>query len=203
MASKMLLIITYSSIVFWLILSVTCKHIFFHKCDVFNSTTSISQSLSHCNSSCFLVCSVSPSQDTTAVWDKDFSDSLSRLHKEGCPVSPSGPAEDTNAWMTMITWMNANHFFHRFLPRERNCSHTFILCSALSNPISMLMMSKPDADLFFWWTPRKSAQRVWGERQRSTGIAKRVNNVKCSAWTQKCCVLGISSPRIHESDKPY
>lgn len=110
MASKMLLIITYSSIVFWLILSVTCKHIFFHKCDVFNSTTSISQSLSHCNSSCFLICSVSPSPDTTAVWDKDSWDSLSRLHKEGCPVSPSGPAEDTDAWMTMITWMNANHF---------------------------------------------------------------------------------------------
>lgn len=36
MASKMLLIITYSSMVFWLILSVTCKHINSHICDVYN-----------------------------------------------------------------------------------------------------------------------------------------------------------------------
>ena len=37
----------------------------------------------------------SPSPDTEAVWDRGSWDSLSRRHTEDCPVSPSGPAGDT------------------------------------------------------------------------------------------------------------
>lgn len=40
--------------------------------------------------------------------------------------------------------------------------------SALSKPISILMMSKPDVDLFFWWTPRISAHSVCSRKHKLT-----------------------------------
>lgn len=70
--------------------------------------------------------------------------------------------------------------------------HTFILCSALSNPISMLMMSKPDADLFFWWTPRKSAQRVWEQKQRekqAAGLLPKSSEASAHSTQRPGCTL--------------
>lgn len=43
---------------------------------------------------------------------------------------------------------------------------TFIHSSALSKPTSMLMMSNPEVDLFFWWTPRINAHKVCKEEKQ-------------------------------------
>ena len=65
--------------------------------------------------------------------------------------------------------------------------HTFMRSSALSNPISMLMISKPVADLFFWCTPLNKAQRVYRgtheteDKQRQTvgGKERRFESAVC------------------------
>lgn len=80
-------------------------------------------------------------------------------------VQPLHEVLQENAW-TLLSNGSENESPRALRFHQGGCRRrTFILCSALSKPMSMLMMSKPDADLFFWWTPRKSAQRVWGKRQ--------------------------------------
>lgn len=45
---------------------------------------------------------------------------------------------------------------------------TFMHSSALSKPISMLIMSNPEVDLFFWWTPRMSAHKVCRHKRKNS-----------------------------------
>lgn len=70
---------------------------------------------------------------------------------------------------------------YKTLPLQQGCcascsvrwqSLTFIQSSALSKPTSMLMMSNPEVDLFFWWTPRINAHKV---------CKGKIQRIKCKA----------------------
>lgn len=179
MASKMLLIITYSRMVFWLILSVTCKQFFFVYIFVMffvPCITNITVMLKRYFRFWFLTVtrhSSSLRQRLFRLSDPSPHKRLSSLSIKSC--RRQNKRHFLNQHLLMHLWfISCTPFFYS----HGTSSHTFILCSALSNPMSMLMMSKPDADLFFWWTPRKSAQRVW-EKQRKTEVTKCMNNVKC------------------------
>lgn len=177
MASKMLLIITYSSMVFWLILSVTCKQICLNLCLFFNhSRNSVTKTYFRLLLF-FFVCVLCL---TVTRHSSSLRQRLFRLSDPSPQTRPSSLS--IKSCTNTNTWNDANAPLYSFIIytyllllsstlRQGISPHTFILCSALSKPMSMLMMSKPDADLFFWWTPRKSAQRVW---ERSTEVTKRV-----------------------------
>lgn len=182
MASKMLLIITYSRIVFWLILSVTCRHIVSHKFKQHNKqTVNKLRTYGHYYSSLFLYCFVSPSPDTTAAWDKGSSDSLSRLHRGGCPVSPSGPAEATNKRTTVINWEDANRLS---LPTLKDLVAHLHPLLGFVEPHEHV----DDVEAGRWLVLLVNAAEKCAEslRERGTGVAKRLNTFKCSMWNQKC-----------------
>lgn len=196
MASKMLLIITYSSMVFWLILSVTCRW----KC--FISSTNITQSGSNLwLKLLFFVClfltvtkqSSNLRQRLLRLSELSPQRRLSRLSIRSCR------SHKQKVYTIFIYNMRASSLFYPFYtPIYFNASYflthfrlTFILCSALSKPMSMLMMSKPDADLFLWCTPRKSAHRVWGEGQRAQTLKREnvtVIKIKLKYYCS-CCLF--------------
>lgn len=53
-----------------------------------------------------------------------------------------------------------------------NLCLTFMHNSALSKPISMLIMSNPEVDLFFWWTPRMSAHKVCRDQRKNSFVER-------------------------------
>lgn len=157
----MLLIITYSSMVFWLILSVTCNrccYIFVHILKNFPNFVTLKRYfillLFHC--------APSHRHQTQQQFETKTLQTLR-------PISTKEAVQSLHQILCKRhkceKWCERQLLLLSSTFKQGISRHTFILCSALSNPMSMLMMSKPDADLFFWWTPRKSAQRVWEEEQ--------------------------------------
>lgn len=182
MASKMLLIITYSSIVFWLMLSVTCWHIFSTYLFTFrmffqNSTRSIPQCWSQYNESFRMFC-LTVTRHSSSLRQRLFRLSEPPPHRRLSSLS----IKSCRSYKTWSEWTPIIPFTPLFPLGVFFAPRTFILCSALSKPMSMLMMSKPEADLFFWWTPRKSAQSVWREP---------ATQVLCVTETQLCIFLAI------------
>lgn len=182
----MLLIITYSRIVFWLILSVTWEKDVSMFMRHVATEARIQAGELHCYLCSFFFSSILSIFLTVTKHSNNFRQRLLRLSE----LSPQRRLSNLSmrSWRRhKLNWINSNKIaafsphllclLHVCLPFFKDClSRTFILCSALSKPMSMLMMSKPDADLFFWWTPRKSAHSVWRDRQRENTL---LINMKC------------------------
>lgn len=197
MASKMLLIITYSSMVFWLMLSVTCKQICLHLC-LFSKHSPNSITLKIFHIVFFWLCSVSPSPDTAAVWDKGSSDSLTRLHKGGRPVSPSSPAGDTN------TRNDANEPFYPFY--YIHIFYSFLQLSDGVFPHIPSSFAQPcQTPWACWWCQSQmltcSSGEPLGKVHRESGRGAQRLLKEWMMWFDKVNVILVAQNEINTSEK--